>query len=236
MERSIRIFPEEKCGYLAVSKFYPDNSRLIRLLHKTLLDFRSRGLTRAVLDLRRNPGGNGDRFDELLSIFIHKPTVDYCRGQRVMVSDATREMFPFLADSLDGQVVDLPETEIVKSFPTLPEWRVEGMEFYVLISRDTGSIAALFVNMLQYHGAAKLVGEPLAHHALKYGETVPGYWLRPTLLSETVVSTVEIDEYTRAVDGTVLPDIPIPYVAADWLDGRDGILERLLQMFREEAE
>lgn len=236
LERNIRIFPEEKCGYLAIPKFYPVNSRLIRLLYKTLLDFRSQGLTRAVLDLRRNPGGNGDRFDELLSIFIHKPTVDYCRGQRVMVSDATRVVYPFLTDSLDGQMVDLPETEIVKSFPTLPEWRVEGLEFYVLVSRDTGSVAASFVNMLQYHGAAKLVGEPLAHHALKYGEIVSGRWFRPSLLSETAVSTVEIDEYTRAVDGTVLPDIPIPYVAADWLDGRDGMLERLLQMFREEAE
>lgn len=57
------------------------------------------------------------------------------------------------------------------------------MDYYVLIGRDTGSIAASFVNMLQYNYTAKLVGEPLLHHALKYGEVDDGMQRIPMLLT-----------------------------------------------------
>lgn len=99
---------------------------------------------------------------------------------------------------------------------------VDGLRFYVLVGRDTGSIAASFVNMLQYHGAA-----------LKYGEVVDGGLLLPTNLYQGAVSMVRIDERTRAVDGVVQPDIPIPCIAAEYLSGRDGQLDRLLAIIRE---
>ena len=128
--------------------------------------------------------------------------------------------------------MELPETEYVRSFETNPKMYVGGMRCYVLISRDTGSIAASFVNMLQYHGAAQLVGEPLRHNALKYGEMLDGRLLRPTQLAESGVAMVEIDECTRRADGYVMPDLAIPYVAAEYLTGRDAVLEKLLDTLR----
>ena len=44
---------------------------------------------------------------------------------------------------------------------------------------------------------------------------------------------VRIDERTRAVDGVVQPDIPIPCIAAEYLSGRNGQLDRLLAIIRE---
>ena len=44
------------------------------------------------------------------------------------------------------------------------------------------------------------------------------------------ISTVEFDEYTRAVDGVLMPDIAIPYVARDYLSGRDAMLDKLLEI------
>lgn len=233
LDRSIRTWPEAGCGYIAIPEFFPNNNRLIRILHRTLRDFRRQGLTDVILDLRRNTGGNGHNFDRLLSIFIDKPVVEYCTGQWVKASRRSMPYYDFLTEEMLGQTVPLPEGEFVRSFPTIPAMHVDGLRFYVLVGRDTGSIAASFVNMLQYHGAALLAGEPLRHNALKYGEVVNGGLLLPTNLYQGAVSMVRIDERTRAVDGVVQPDIPIPCIAAEYLSGRDGQLDRLLAIIRE---
>lgn len=232
MDRNIRTWPEAGCGYIAIPKFFPNNNRLIRILHRTLLDFRRQGITDVILDLRRNPGGNGHNFDRLLSIFIDKPVVDYCTGQWVKASRKSMPYYGFLTEEMLGQIVPLPEEEYVRSFPTVPKMYVGGLRYYVLVGRDTGSIAASFVNMLQYHGAAELAGEPLRHNALKYGEVLDGGFLMPTNLYQGAVSMVRIDECTRAVDGVVQPDIPVPCIAVEYLTGRDGQLDRLLAIIR----
>ena len=111
-----------------------------------------------------------------------------------------------------------------------PACYVGDMKYYVVIRKDTGSIAASFCNILEFNDAASLVGEPLLHNALKYGEEINGEALLPTLLIPTSISTVEFDEYTCAVDGVLMPDIVIPYVARDYLSGRDAMLDKLLEI------
>ena len=39
---------------------------------------------------------------------------------------------------------------------------------------------------------------------------------------------MEFEEYTEAVGGVLTPDIAIPYTAADYLSGRDAVLDKLL--------
>lgn len=229
---AIRTFDEARCGYVAIKQFYFNNNRLIRIVRDAMLEFKAKGCTSVILDLRRNPGGNGHNFDRLLSVFIDKPTIEYCRGQRMMVSEELLPYYPFLTREQIGQVVDLPEGEVVREFASDPKLFVGGLKCYVLMSKDTGSIASSFCNILQYHDAAMLVGEPQLHNSLRYGETIDGRWFRSTLLRAVSVSTVEVDEYTKAVDGVLRPDIPIPYVAADYLTGRDAMLDQLLAIIR----
>lgn len=232
-DRNIRIYADARTGYIAIPEFFPDNSRLIRVVRKALLDFRKQGCTSVILDLRRNPGGNGHAFDKLLSLFLSKPTVDYCRGQRIRATRSAMKYYDFITEEMLGSTVEMPDKEVVRTFETDPKLYVPGMDCYVLVGRDTGSIAASFVNILQYNHAALLVGEPLRHNALKYGEEDKGSAILPTLLAESAVSMVEIDEYTRRDDGYVMPDIPIPAVAAEYADGRDAVLEKLLTLIKE---
>lgn len=234
LDQNIRTYADAGCGYIAIPEFFFNNSRLIRIVHQAIGDFKKQGITDIILDLRRNPGGYGHAFDELLSIFIDKPVIDYCTGQRIKVTETALKSYKFLKKEQEGQLVDLPDGEIVRNFQAVAKMYIPGMTYYVMVGPDTGSIAASFVNMLQYHGAAKLAGEPLRHNALKYGEEDEGHRRLPTLLAETSVSMVEIDELTRRDDGQVLPDIPIPAVAADYLTGRDGQLDRLLEYIRRE--
>ena len=225
----VQLFKNAKCGYIAIAEFPSDNSYLIKKVHNGIKDLKEHGYTNVILDLRKNPGGSGDAFDKLMSIFINKPTVKYLKGAKIRASVATIDSYDFLTKEMDGTVIDMPEGEYIKEFKTHPKMYIDGMTYYILVSRNTGSMAASFVNILQYNDAATLVGEPLAHNALKYGE-VTGPW-RLFEDSRLVVdfSSTKIDEYTEAVDGVLMPDIYIPYVAKDYLTGEDSMLEKLLE-------
>lgn len=229
-DNNIRTYAAAGCGYIAIPSFFPDNSRLIRIIRKAVLDFRKRGITDVILDLRRNTGGNGGRFDELMSIFIDKPVVQYCKGQRVKVSDKTLGWYDFLTGDMKGRMADIPGSEYAAEFATRPQMYVGGMRYYVMMSIDTGSVAASFCNIMQYNGAGMLAGEPLRHNALKYGEITDGRSFFPVQLQEGAVSTVEIDEYTLAEDGILRPDIALPCIAAQYLSGRDAMLENMLEI------
>lgn len=235
-DANIRTYADARCGYIAIPQFFPNNSRLIRIVRKAIVHFKKQGIADVVLDLRRNPGGSGHAFDELLSIFIDKPEVAYCTGQRIKASREAMRYYDFLTEEQLGQVVELPEDQYVRSFETVSGQYVEGMRYYVLVGRDTGSIAASFVNMLQYHGGALLAGEPLRHNALKYGEVLDGGWFRPVQLAEVGVSMIAIDECTHRDDGYIVPDIPLPAIAAEYLSGRDGELDRLLAIICERRD
>ena len=100
------------------------------------------------------------------------------------------------------------------------------------MSRNTSSIAASFCNIVQYNGVATLVGESLCCNALRYGESITGDIWFSSLLYETSVSTTEYDENTLAVDGVLMPDIYIPYVAEDYLSGQDAMLDKLLKIIQ----
>lgn len=231
-ELTPKAYVNEKCGYLSIPCFYPNNNWLIKNIYKQIKKFKASGLTNVILDLRMNPGGNGHNFDELLSIFINKPIVKYIKGANVMASKRAAEIYNFITEQMYGRIVTLPDSEIVKEFSTNSAMYIDGMNYYILMSKDTGSVAASFCNIMQYNDAATLAGEPLLRNANKYGETIPGKMLLPTLLRASAISIVEYDEYTKATDGVLLPDIPIPYVAADYLSGKDGVLEKLLQIIK----
>ena len=121
----------------------------------------------------------------------------------------------------------MPDKYIHREVALKKKMYVPGMRYYVMMDKDTGSVASSFCNIMQYNGAAELVGEPLRHNAMKYGEVTEG-WLYLTCLLWPSVSTVEFEEYTEAVGGGLTPDIAIPYTAADYLSGRDAVLDKLL--------
>lgn len=235
---NVQVFKDAKCGYINIEQFYNDNTELIKTVHSSIKKFKKKGCTNVILDLRKNPGGYGDSFDKLISIFVNKPTILYQKGAKIKVSKEVLPYYDFLNEENIGQLIDLPDEEIIKSFETIPEMYIDGIQYYVLISQNTGSVAASFANILQYNNAAKLVGEPLLHNANRYGEVIKGGILHggdfvPTLLSSTGISTVENEEYTKAENGVVMPDIHIPYVASEYLCGKDAMLEKLLQILKQ---
>ena len=225
----VQLFEDAKCGYIAVDEFPSVNSYLIKKVRSGIKYLKEQGYTNVILDLRKNPGGSGDDFDKLMSIFINKPTVKYLKGAKIRASVVTIDNYDFLTKEMDRTVVDMPEGGYVKEFITNPKMYIDGMAYYVLISRNTASMAASFVNILQYNDVAILVGEPLAHNALKYGDVSLNWGIYADSRLIGQYCTTQIDEYTKAVNGVLIPDIHIPYVANDYLTGEDAMLEKLLE-------
>lgn len=228
----IEVFDRYKVGYIIIDKFFPNNSLLVNKISKAIQAFKSQGITDVVLDLRANPGGSGHYFDKLLSIFINKSYIPYIKEQKLKVSNHTISDYDFLTDDMIGKVIDIPDQYLVKNIHLDAKMYIPDMHYYILMSKDTGSIAASFCNILQYNNAAQLVGEALLKNALCFGEVIPGEEILPTLLKIESISTTEIDEYTKAVDGILMPDIAIPYVAHDYLTGRDAMLDKLLEVIK----
>jgi hypothetical protein len=224
----IKIYREFKTGYIKIQKFYPNNSRLIKIIETALRNFKKQGCVNVIIDLRNNPGGSGHKFNELVSIFTDKPVIPYIKKSTLRVSPLTVGDYTFVDESMMGRNIVLPKEEFVNEFQTIPNKYIGGLNYYVLISKDTSSIAASLANILQYNGCAKLAGESLLRNALCYGEIIDGNEFLPTLLKATSISTTMIDEYTNSIDGILFPDIIIPYIASDYHKYDDPVVTELL--------
>lgn len=224
------FFDSIKTGYFRINNF-SYNHYLIKRLNRFLEKVNEKGYKNVVIDIRSNSGGNGDRFDELFSMLTNKTSIPYQSRVKLKVSKATYKDYSYSEEDF-GKLVDLPDSLIVKECP-LNNSRYKGdINYYTLISKDTGSIAASFANIMQYNEIGLLVGEPLAHNALNYGEVITAerdnsFW---------TISTVENFEYTKASDGILRPDILIPFVAREYMKGGDPILEKCLEHISNQRE
>ncbi len=229
-ENQKKIWADYKTGYFSIPAFRYNKS-IIKDLYSFIKRLKKIGYPNLIIDIRKNGGGSGSDFDELMSLFVNKDTVVYLKNVRLRVSPNTIKDYDFLTEDRMGQLINLPERYFVKSFPLNKE-KYQNMNIYVLISEDTGSQAATFANILQYNGSAKLAGVPLLHNALKYGEITHLPWSSNPYATVSI-STIELDEYTRNPDGQVYPDIEIPFVALEYMKGGDPVLEKLLEHIRE---
>lgn len=236
MDKNIRIYESSHTGYIALPKFsHFYNPRIIKVLQSQIAKFKAKNCKNVILDLRYNMGGSGYMFDKLLSLFINRPTIPYLRSQKLRVSPYTIEDYEFITEDMMGQTIILPDSCTIKTIDLDPELYIgDDIHIYILMSRNTSSIAASFCNILQYNGSATLVGEPLCRNALCSGETVTGEIWLSSLLYETSIATTEYDEYTLAVDGVLMPDIAIPYIADDYLSGQDAMLDKVLEIIKQQ--
>jgi len=220
------FYPNYDLGYLKINEF-SFNAYIIKKIRKLCKKMNKNGVRKLLIDIRKNPGGNGNDFDKLFSIFINKDSIEYLKDVKMRISKYYAKAHSISADSIN-MVVSLPKEDVYHIIPLDKKLFQENIEFYILVSKNTASMAASFANMLQYHNGAILLGEDLQHNALKYGE------VSMALLGGSYVSfsTVQFYEYTKAKNGILSPDIHIPYVAKEYMQGGDPVLEKCLEYIK----
>lgn len=230
---SAHYYEKEHTGYIKLPKFYPDNSRLFKFVQKKIQNFRKQGCSDIIIDLRNNPGGSGHMIERFLAMFVDKSSITISKQEWVKVSETSIKDYPGLSSHKIGELVQLADSPSLQPFSLNRKLYIDGITTYLLMDQGTESTAAAFCNIMQYNKGAILVGEPLLHNAYVYGDVIDGKRLENPflgLLSDDSISTTMSDVYTLAEDGILKPDIEIPYVAKEYTDGNDAVLNELLKI------
>ncbi|MCG8484723.1 MAG: S41 family peptidase [Clostridia bacterium] len=220
-----KIYNEHRVGYFNLRTF-ETNRYIFKKLNSFCKTLSKEGIQNLVIDLRENTGGSGHMLDAFFSLFCSYDSIPYLKSAFVRVSKVTED-YGF-SSSETGKLLPLPKREIHNTVILNSKYYVGPIKLFVLISENTASTAATFANVIQYNNMGKLVGEPLKKNALKYGEI--DQWNFGYL--NLTLSTVEFNEYTKAKSGVLIPDIEIPYIAKDYMQGGDPVLEKLLDKIK----
>ena len=118
-----------------------------------------------IIDLRNNPGGHNAYSDYLVSYFAHKPfkwysefsvkTSKILKEQTLLQADTTDEYSRAILSNSNGKVFNY---DFPKYPPIETSKRFKG-KVYVLINRQTYSMAAVSAALIQDYKFGKIVGE-----------------------------------------------------------------------------
>ncbi len=210
-------------GYFKIREFV-NNNYLVKQMQKIVNATIDAGYENFILDLRGNPGGTGNNLDLFFSLMSDKDTLKNVEDEYLKVSSVSINDYDFVKESQMGELIKMPDSLVYRKFPLDHDYYKAPLNYYVLIDKSTGSTAASFADIVQYNHLGKLVGEPLAHNAVNFGDITAVNVAGLTLVS----STMQYVEYTKRTDGFVYPDISIPYVASEYEKFDDPMLDKLL--------
>ncbi|KXX67592.1 S41 family peptidase [Flammeovirga sp. SJP92] len=225
-----KLIHEYKTGYTKILKF-SSNTTILKNLKKGIVAAKENGYENYIIDIRGNPGGTGYKLEKILSLLSPKDSLLYMESQIVKVSPRSVNDYDFLKNHKIGELVQLPDSLIIKHIPLQEDLYQGDMNYFVLIDKSTGSTAASFANIIQNNNIGLLVGEPLAHNALMFGDVT-----KVSKYQNMIVSTMQYNEYTRSKDRQVYPDIYIPYVAKEFIQEHDPILRKTLEYIQHPKE
>lgn len=221
--------------------------RYKRLLRGAMRKVRRDGITDLVIDLRKNPGGMTENVAYTLDYLTEKPVeeilkfsiTDGNREKAKMVAGNMSRLEPSSRDSLiryldtvrSGSKFRTDSLMRLRCVKTCPKHRYEG-RVYVLTSNYTYSAAQLFAAYCRKLGIGQTAGE----HCGGYNE-VTGNAARVELPASPWI--LNVPYMAHIVDPDDPPyeypevDIPIERPFEEWIERKDGSLDRLIEIILE---
>lgn len=166
-------------------------------LNKFFQYVRDNGISRIVVDLRDNSGGDSRVLDEFLK-YVDINEVDY--------------------------FYDHTSYKLIKKIEHQNDWLYNG-KIYIATSNNTFSSAVLFAGVIKYNGIGLTIGEPTGNATIRYGYS-NRYTLPNTRLEYIVTSRRWILPNT-GYKPTVEPDIFLPCKIENIINETDPIVEWL---------
>lgn len=221
-----RICPEYLTGIFKIEEFN-NNKKTVKKLASFINNLEQLGYKNLIIDLRDNPGGNGDDIEDLMSLISSKQRLYYQKELKIKLTNSNFNKYMFPKDSIN-KTVSLPSKYVLSEINITPTHFAKELNLYVLVSKNTSSMAACVANLIQYNKIGQIAGEPLLRNALKYGEVVE----IKDGVATFFISTAEYNDFSRAYNGILQPDIHIPYNAKDFMKEDDPVLNSLLNHIR----
>lgn len=243
---------DDGIAYLRPGPFYDnrpgadhpwDPTAFRRFIDAAFEDFRARGATRLLIDLRDNPGGDNSFSDHMIAWFADRP-FRFSEGFEIRVSEATvaanrrrldaqggdadsvsAQLAAAYAGHAPGEVVTFPIAEVAPR----PAPRFEGA-VYALVNRHSYSNTVLVAAILQDYGFGTVLGEETADLASTYGAmetfTLPRTGIEVGYPKARILRP-NGDPRPRGV----VPDIAIPTPLP--VGTEDSVLARAVEAIRE---
>lgn len=188
-----------------------------------------------IIDLRNNPGGHNAYSDYLISYFANKPfkwysefsvkTSKILKEHTILQTDTTDEYSRKILRNADGQIFkyDFPAHNPVEKAK-----RFNG-KVYILVNRQTYSMAAVSAALIQDYKFGKIVGEETGDvptlYASQFSYTLPQSGITVKVPKSYIVRV----NGNKKLEG-VKPDI---YIQDHLLDEKDEILNGLIIRLKE---
>lgn len=188
---------DAKVAYVRFSKF---EEAVVARAEKAVRRFRK--ASAMIVDLRGNPGGDGDAGLRFIGAFLRKTT-------------------PI------AKVITRTGKPVVPGMPSVLEaGGGRGVKFdgrlVILVDERTASVSELIATALQENGRATVVGTPTCGCVLAFLDFIPLPGGGDMTISEMDFKTAN---GTRIEGRGVVPDNPVEPTVADLLAGRDTVLE-----------
>ncbi|MNJ90821.1 carboxy-terminal protease [compost metagenome] len=213
----------------------PDGEEVFKkFIDSTFTVIKKQKIKKMIIDLRNNPGGHNAYSDYLISHIANKPfkwysefslkTSQILKEHTTLQADTTDEYSRKILGNADGQIFtyDFPSYS-----PVEKSKRYHG-EVYILVNRQTYSMAAVSAALIQDYQFGEIVGEETGDVPTLYASQF-SYELPKSGI------TVKVPKgYIVRVNGSkklegVKPDI---YIQDHLLDDKDEILDGLLIRLR----
>lgn len=235
-KRKVELYGE--IAYLNAGLFGSENANGEKLYRKfidsTFTVIKNNKIKKLIIDLRNNPGGHNAYSDYLISYFAHKPfkwsSAFFVKTSKILKehtrqqTDTTDEYSKTILRNSDGLVFkyDFPAWN-----PVEKSKKFNG-EIYVLINRQTYSMAAVCAALIQDYKFGKIVGEETGDTPTLYASQFS------YILPQTGIMVKVPKSYIVRVNGSetlegVKPDI---YIQDHLLDDKDEILDGLLETLK----
>ncbi len=221
----------EKAAYLNPGNFSGDEPVYQAFIDSAFAQIKAQGSPNLIIDLRNNQGGDNTFSDYLVSYIADKPfrwnsqftlkTSKFLKKHVRANYDTTSAFWQKALSQADGAVYAY---EFPSYAPQAPEKRYQG-KVYVLVNRQSHSMAAVTAAQIQDYRFATIVGEETGDYptllASQFEYTLPKTGV---LVKVSKGYIVRVNGSTQA-EG-LMPDI---YIQDHLLDDKDEILEGLLK-------
>lgn len=235
-QKKVTLF--ENIAYLNPGQFgseAADGEKIYRkFIDSTFTIIKENEIKTLIIDLRNNPGGHNAYSDYLISYFADKPfkwyssfsikTSKILKEITLQQTDTTDEYTQAILRNSDGQVFnyDFPSYN-----PIEKSKRFNG-KVYVLINRQTYSMAAVTASLIQDYKFGKIVGEETGDvptlYASQFSYTLPQTGITVKVPKGYIIRV----NRSEKLEG-VKPDI---YIQDHLLDDEDEILDKLLLILK----
>lgn len=223
---ALKFLENEKIALIDIRSFI-EPEKFNEFLKETFKTIKEKKITKLIIDIRKNSGGNSRLGDNLFNYITDKSYIQYAR-QDVKMSDSLKAKHSEYKEmKTDTIVIETTDKLII---PENPENKFSG-DVYLLTDNATFSSAQDFSAAFKCYKMGIIIGEETGGVTVAYGNVL--FFTMPKTNMNFMVSTKLIWDACGKEDGKgVIPDYFVKQKREDTAKGIDTVLEYTLSLIK----